>query len=59
VLLALVLNLWLMKHFELSRLPSPYVLAGVLVMLALGQLAVFVPARRASNVPPVVATRAA
>jgi putative ABC transport system permease protein len=24
----------------------------------LGQLAVFVPARRASNVPPVVATRA-
>jgi len=59
VLLALLLNLWLMKHFELSRLPSPYVLVGVLVMLALGQLAVFVPARRASNVPPVVATRAA
>jgi putative ABC transport system permease protein len=26
-------------------------------MLVLGQAAVFVPARRASNVPPVVATR--
>ena len=30
----------------------------VLAMLAIGQAAVFVPARRASNVPPVVATRA-
>ena len=35
-----------------------YVLTGVLAMLAIGQAAVFVPARRASNVPPVVATRA-
>jgi len=34
-----------------------YVLVGVLAMLLLGQAAVFVPARRASNVPPVVATR--
>jgi putative ABC transport system permease protein len=59
LLLALALNLFLMKRFEMARMPLPYVLIGVLVMLALGQIAVFVPARRASRVPPVVATRAA
>jgi ABC-type antimicrobial peptide transport system, permease component len=57
VLLALGLNLWLMTHYEMARMPMSCVLAGVLAMLALGQAAVFVPARRASNVPPVVATR--
>ena len=59
VLLAIGLNLWLMTHYEMERLPVLYVLTGVLAMLAIGQGAVFVPARRASNVPPVVATRAA
>lgn len=58
VLLALGLNLWLMSHYEMTRIPLPYVLIGVLAMLAIGQAAVFAPARRASNVPPVVATRA-
>jgi putative ABC transport system permease protein len=48
-----------MTHYEMERLPVLYVLTGVLAMLAIGQGAVFVPARRASNVPPVVATRAA
>ncbi|MFC5527192.1 ABC transporter permease [Rhodanobacter ginsengisoli] len=59
VLLALGLNLWLMAHYELARLPLEYVGVGVLAMLAIGQAAVFMPARRASLVPPVVATRAA
>jgi putative ABC transport system permease protein len=59
VLLAVGLNLWLMSHYEMTRIPLPYVLTGVLAMLAIGQAAVFVPARRASNVPPVEATRAA
>jgi putative ABC transport system permease protein len=59
VLLAVGLNTWLMMHYEMTRIPLPYVMTGVLAMLALGQLAVFVPARRASNVPPVTATRAA
>ena len=58
-LLAVLLNLWLMAHYAMPRLPSGYLLVGVLALLALGQAAVFVPARRASNVPPVVATRAA
>jgi putative ABC transport system permease protein len=42
----------------MTRIPVLYVLTGVLAMLAIGQAAVFVPARRASNVAPVVATRA-
>ena len=57
VLLARGLNLWLMTRYEMTRMPAWYVLTGVLAMLAMGQAAVFVPARRASNVPPVVATR--
>jgi putative ABC transport system permease protein len=55
--LAVGLNLLLMRFFEMDRLPVLYVLAGIVVVLGLGQAAVFVPARRASNVPPVVATR--
>ena len=51
------LNEWLMTHYEMARLPAIYVAIGVLAMLALGQAAVLVPARRASDVPPVVATR--
>jgi putative ABC transport system permease protein len=57
VVLAVGLNLLLMQHFEMDRLPIVYVLAGVVVVLALSQAAVFPPARRASNVPPVEATR--
>ncbi|MHB1058715.1 MAG: ABC transporter permease [Rhodanobacter sp.] len=58
VLLAVGLNMWLMSHYEMTRIPVLYVLTGVLAMLVIGQAAVFAPARRASNVPPVVATRA-
>ena len=58
VLLAVGLNMWLMSHYEMTRIPVMYVLTGVLAMLVIGQAAVFAPARRASNVPPVVATRA-
>ncbi|HZX72357.1 MAG TPA: ABC transporter permease [Rhodanobacter sp.] len=59
VLLAIGLNLWLITRYEMSHLPVLYVLVGVVAVLLLGQAAVFVPARRASNVPPVSATRAA
>ena len=58
ILLAVGLNLWLITRFEMDRMPVIYVLVGVLAVLALGQAAVYVPARRASNVPPVTATRA-
>ena len=55
--LALGLNLWLMKQFEMVRIAPGYVAAGVVVLLLLGQGAVLAPALRASRVPPVEATR--
>ena len=57
VVLAIGINLVLMKFFEVPRLPLWYLPIGVVVLWLLGQLAVLVPALRASNVPPVVATR--
>ena len=56
--LAAVLNALLMQHYELPRLPWPYLPAGALVLWTLGQLAVLGPAMRAAAVPPLVATRA-
>ncbi|HEV7775800.1 MAG TPA: ABC transporter permease [Luteibacter sp.] len=58
IAMAVGLNIWLMTQYEMARLPILYVAVGVLIMLVLGQVAVFVPARRASSVPPIVATRA-
>lgn len=57
VALAVGLNRLLMIKFEMDSMPVYYVLIGLAVVVVLGQVAVFVPARRASNVPPVVATR--
>ncbi|MBD8871555.1 FtsX-like permease family protein [Rhodanobacter sp. DHB23] len=57
MVLAYGLNLFLMLHYELPRLPGIYLPVGALVLWGIGQLAVLGPALRASNVPPVVATR--
>ena len=57
VLFAFGLNAWLMAHYEMAHLPTFYVAIGAAVMLMLGQAAVLAPARRASNVPPMMATR--
>jgi putative ABC transport system permease protein len=57
VFLAIGLNLLLMEHYELPRLPLWYLPVGVLALWILGQLAVLSPALRAASVPPVVATR--
>jgi putative ABC transport system permease protein len=59
VMLTVILNVWLMSHYEMTRLPLSYVVIGVAMVLVLGQLAVFIPARRASRVPPVAAMRSA
>ena len=55
--LAVALNMWLMKQFEMDKLAPGYVITGVVTLLLLGQGAVLAPALRASNVPPVEATR--
>jgi putative ABC transport system permease protein len=57
MLLAFALNLALMTHYELPRLPLFYLPIGALTLWLLGQLAVLGPALRAAAVPPVVATR--
>jgi putative ABC transport system permease protein len=56
-MLAYLVSYWLSSSFSLPRLGIVYVIAGALGMWVLGQLAVFVPARRAASVPPAVATR--
>jgi putative ABC transport system permease protein len=57
MVLAFGLNLLLMQHYELPRLPFWYLPVGAVALWALGQLAVLAPALRAAAVPPVVATR--
>jgi putative ABC transport system permease protein len=57
MVLAFAVNLLLMTHYELPRLPLVYLPIGALALWGLGQLAVLGPALRAAAVPPVVATR--
>src|SRR5581483_5135927 len=57
MVLAFAINLLLMMHYELPRLPFFYLPVGALALWCLGQLAVLGPALRAAAVPPVVATR--
>lgn len=57
VLLAVLLNVFLMRHFAVDRLPLWYLAVGAALFWILGQLAVLMPALRATRVPPVVATR--
>jgi putative ABC transport system permease protein len=56
-ILAVGLNLWMMKQFQMDRMSVLYVLVGIGALLVLGQGAVFAPALRASKVSPVEATR--
>jgi len=57
IVLAVAINLTLMRFYELPHLPFFYLPIGALALWALGQLAVLHPALRAAAVPPVVATR--
>lgn len=57
MLLAFGINLFLMQHYELPRLPAIYFPVGAVALWVIGQLAVLGPALRAAAVPPVVATR--
>jgi putative ABC transport system permease protein len=55
--LAYGINLFLMTHYELPRLPAAYFPIGAVTLWLIGQVAVLGPALRAAAVPPVVATR--
>jgi putative ABC transport system permease protein len=56
-LLAISLNAWLVSRFEMVRIGNGYIVGGGLAMLLLGQIAVFVPASRAMEIPPATAAR--
>jgi putative ABC transport system permease protein len=57
MVLAYGINIFLMLHYELPRLPFYYLPIGAVTLWLMGQLAVLGPALRAAAVPPVVATR--
>ncbi|WP_028079671.1 ABC transporter permease [Solimonas soli] len=48
---------WLMRQYELPRLPLYYLPVGAVALWVLGQLSVLAPALRAASVPPATATR--
>jgi putative ABC transport system permease protein len=51
------LNMLMVETFDLVRAPLYLVPVAMVVLLVVGQLAVLGPARKASSVPPAVATR--
>lgn len=54
---AVGLNWFLDTQYSVGRVPLWYLPIGMLVLWVLGQLAVLLPARRAANIPPALATR--
>jgi putative ABC transport system permease protein len=57
MLAAFAINLYLVRHYELARLPWSYLPIGAVTLWLLGQLAVLGPALVAAAVPPAVAAR--
>lgn len=55
--LSFALSWWMVNTFDLPRLDWRYIPVGVVFLWVLGQLAVLVPARRASQLTPALATR--
>jgi putative ABC transport system permease protein len=58
VLLGYLLDIALMRTFQMERISSSYVCIGVAVLLLLGLLSTFAPALRASQISPLEAMRA-
>jgi len=56
-ILAIGLNMWMVEAFNLQRIAWYLIPAAMVTLWIVGQLAVFGPARRATNVPPALATR--
>jgi putative ABC transport system permease protein len=59
ILLTVALNLVMVEKLEMQQLPAMYLPVGAALLWAMGLLAVFGPARRASTVSPAIATRSA
>lgn len=57
IVLAVALNVWMISHFAMSSIPMHYFVEGVVLIVILGQVAVLVPALRASRTSPIEAIR--
>jgi putative ABC transport system permease protein len=57
VALAIALNTWMVRNFEMVRLRIEFPIAGAAIVLLLGQLAALWPALRAASLPPTLAIR--
>jgi putative ABC transport system permease protein len=57
--MALGIGYWLSVQYDLPRLDLYYLVAGIVALWGIGQLAAWQPARRAAAVSPSVATRTA
>jgi putative ABC transport system permease protein len=55
--LAVAMNIWLVQTFDLTPIAWYIIPMAMIALWLVGQAAVFGPARRASMVPPAVATR--
>jgi putative ABC transport system permease protein len=55
--LALGVGAWLTRQYGVPKLNPYYLLGSVPILWVVGQLAAWIPARRATLVPPSVATR--
>ena len=49
--------MWLVDTYELEKLNWLYLPLGMVALWIIGQLAVLVPAIRAANIAPAIATR--
>ena len=58
VFLGYLLDIELVRTFQMERISSSYLFIGVAVLLFLGQLSTLSPALRASRIPPGEAMRA-
>ena len=56
-ILAVAMNIWMVQTFGLTPIAWYIIPAAMVVLWLVGQAAVYGPARRASMVPPAVATR--
>jgi len=56
-ILAVVFNVWLVDAYALEKLDLLYIPFGVVALWILGQLAVLMPAIKASGIAPAIATR--
>jgi putative ABC transport system permease protein len=54
---AIALNVWLVDTYSLQKLDLLYIPIGVVSLWILGQFAVLMPAIKASNIAPAIATR--